>query len=208
MSLDANGESVPARSSLVCMSCCPHRQCSVESPRQRCCRNWPTESRSLNANGESVPFAVRTGMHFMQYNHRGSCMRRPPCRRNTITESRCRQCSVERRVGPCRRNTITEVAARASMPTESSLVSNTSSLSAPPARECLRRIEPTSKWTATTGMSFSCAPAALHSQNKACTISHGKHLQTQRLKHTVTSSTVCARTLAPCRAKSNKRQPL
>ena len=83
------------------------------------------------------------------------------------------------------------------MPTESSLVSNTSSLSAPPARECLRRIEPTSKWTATTGMSFSCAPAASHSQNKACTISHGKHLQTQRLKHTVTSGTVCARTLAP-----------
>ena len=118
MSLDANGESVPARSSLVCMSCCPHRQCSVESPRQRCCRNWPTESRSLNANGESVPFAVRTGLHFMQYNHRGSCMRRPPCRHNTITESRCRQCSVERRVAPCRRNTITEVAARASMPTE------------------------------------------------------------------------------------------
>ena len=118
MSLDANGESVPARSSLVCMSCCPHRQCSVESPHQRCCRNWPTESRSLNANGESMPFAVRTGPHFMQYNHHGSCMRRPPCRRNTITESRCRQCSVERRVAPCRRNTITEVAARASMPTE------------------------------------------------------------------------------------------
>ena len=72
MSLDANGESVPARSSLVCMSCCPHRQCSVESPRQWCCRHWPTGSRSLNANGESVPFAVRTGLHFMQYNHRGS----------------------------------------------------------------------------------------------------------------------------------------
>ena len=155
-------------------------------------------------HGESVPFAVRTGLHFMQYNHSGSCMRRSPCRRNTITESRCRQCSVERRVGPCRRNTITEVAARTSMPTESSLVSNTSSLSAPPARECLRRIEPTSKWTATTGMSFSCAPAALHSQNKACTISHGKHLQTQRLKHTVASGTVCARTLAPSRANTER----
>ena len=175
------------------MSCSPHRQCSVESPRQRrcrkcqrrvgasmptespspqgespptpsplqrCCRNtitevaarasMPIESRRWSAfhaartgnvrlrvpasgaaaigqrrvgvlmpTGESVPFAVRTGLHFMQYNHRGSCMRRPPCRRNTITESRCRQCSVERRVAPCRRNTITEVAARASMPTES-----------------------------------------------------------------------------------------
>ena len=40
-----------------------------------------------------------------------------------------------------------------SVPARSSLVSNTSSLSAPPARECWRRIEPTSKlsmmwWTA------------------------------------------------------------
>ena len=96
---------------------------------------------------------------FHEYNHHGSCMRRPPCRRNTITESRCRQCSVERRAGPYRRNTITEVAARASMPAESSLVSSTSSLPAPPAHECWHRLEPTSKRKATTGMSFSCAPA-------------------------------------------------
>ena len=67
-------------------------------------------------------------------------------------------------MGPCRRNTITEVAARASMPAESSLVSSTSSLPAPPAHECWRRLEPTSKRTATTGMNFSCAPALVQHQ--------------------------------------------
>ena len=64
-------------------------------------------------------------------------------------------------------NTITEVAARASMPTESSLVSSTLSLPAPPARECWRRLEPTSKRTATTGMRFSCAPALVSEQGIA-----------------------------------------
>ena len=49
MSLDANGESVPARSSLVCMSCCPHRQCRVESPRQRCCLNTITDEAAATA---------------------------------------------------------------------------------------------------------------------------------------------------------------
>ena len=39
--------------------------------------------------------------------------------------------------------------------------SSTSSLPAPPASECWRRLEPTSKRTATTGMSFSCAPALM-----------------------------------------------
>ena len=42
--------------------------------------------------------------------------------------------------------------------------SNTSSLPAPPARECWRRLEPTSKRTATTGMNFSCAPALVQHQ--------------------------------------------
>ena len=79
------------------------------------------------------------------------------------------------------------------------LAPNTSSLSAPPARECWRRIEPTSKWTATTGMSFSCAPA-LVSERGIARSEQGVHDMTQRLKHVVASRTACARVLAPARA--------
>ena len=45
-----------------------------------------------------------------------------------------------------------------------------------------------------------CLNEALHGQNKACTISHGKHLQSQRIKDVVASRTACARVLAPARA--------
>ena len=50
--------------------------------------------------------------------------------------------------------------------------SNTSSLPAPPARECWRRLEPTLKRTATTVMSFSCVSVRSISRLTASTALH------------------------------------